>query len=59
MNIHHQNPAPQPMHRATCAFPAPPVRSVYCEPAPYSQMCGQRYHKVVYAYGKARPHHAA
>ncbi len=39
----------------TCAFPAPPVRSVYCEPAAYQQTCGQRYQKIVYAYGKSRP----
>ena len=43
---------PRPM---TCAFPAPPVRSVYCEPAAYQQVNGQRYQKVVYAYGKSRP----
>lgn len=40
---------------ATCAFPAPPVRSVYCEPAAYQQVNGQKYQKIVFAYGKSRP----
>lgn len=45
------------MHQSTCAFPSPPVRSVYCEPAPFTRQCGSKYHKVIYAYGKSRPHH--
>lgn len=45
----------RPHRPTTCAFPAPPVRSVYCEPAAYSQINGQRYQKIVYAYGKSRP----
>lgn len=52
----HPSPVPNPHIRpSTCAFPAPPVRSVYCEPAAYSQINGQRYQKIVYAYGKSRP----
>lgn len=43
------------IRQTTCSFPAPPVRSVYCEPAAYQQVCGQRYQKMTYAYGKSRP----
>jgi hypothetical protein len=53
---HLPSPVPNPHIRpTTCAFPAPPVRSVYCEPAAFSQINGQRYQKIVYAYGKSRP----
>lgn len=41
---------------STCAFPSPPARMVYCQPAAFQQINGQRYQKMVYAYGKARPH---
>jgi len=51
---HDQNNM-MPNRPSTCAFPAPPVRSVYCEPAAFSQVNGQRYQKIVYAYGKSRP----
>lgn len=39
----------------TCAFPSPPVRMVYCQPAAFQQINGQKYQKLVYAYGQARP----
>lgn len=39
-----------------CAFPEPPVRSVYCMPAPYNQINGQKYQTIVYAYGQSRPY---
>jgi hypothetical protein len=41
----------------TCAFPPPPVRMVYCQPAAYQRTCGQRYQTIMNAYGKARPLH--
>lgn len=46
--------APQP--HTMCAFPEPPVRSVYCMPAPYNQINGQKYQTLVYAYGQSRPY---
>lgn len=42
---------------AECHFPAPPPRRVYCHPAPFSSMCGARYHNLVNAYGASRPAH--
>lgn len=40
----------------TCAFPSPRPRMVYCLPAAYQQINGQRYQPIVNAYGKARPY---
>ena len=64
-NGHHQHGyVPNPHHHGgvmpyppvkNCSFPAPPNRSVYCEPAAYQQVNGQRYQKIVYAYGASRP----
>jgi len=44
-----------PRQATTCAFPSPPVRMVYCQPAAFQQINGQKYQKLVYAYGQARP----
>jgi len=38
-----------------CAFPSPAPRMVYCQPAAYQQINGQRYQKMAYAYGRSRP----
>jgi hypothetical protein len=46
---------PQQQGMSTCAFPSPPARMVYCQPAAYQQINGQKYQKLVFAYGKARP----
>ena len=40
----------------TCAFPGPRPRMVYCSPAAYQQVNGQRYQQIVNAYGHARPY---
>ncbi len=37
-----------------CAFPSPPPRSQYCQPAQYSTINGQRYQYLVQAYGQSR-----
>ncbi len=42
----------------TCAFPAPRPRMVYCNPAAFQTVDGQRYQKITYAYGHARPYGA-
>lgn len=39
-----------------CAFPAPPPRRVYCMPAPFTQQDGRAHHRLVTAYGQARPY---
>jgi hypothetical protein len=44
-----------PCGASLCAFPEPPLRSVYCMPAPYSSINGQKYSTLSYAYGAARP----
>jgi hypothetical protein len=43
-----------PMPKTSCAFPAPPIRNVYCFPAPYSQINGQKYQTLALAYGAPR-----
>lgn len=45
---------PHNQGRTTCAFPSPPARSVYCMPAPFSQVNGQKYQSLPYAYGQPR-----
>ena len=48
---------PQPQGQ-TCAFPQPQPRMVYCSPAPFQQVNGQRYHTIANGYGRARPYSA-
>jgi hypothetical protein len=40
---------------STCSFPSPRPRMVYCSPAAYQQVNGQRYQLIVSGYGKSRP----
>jgi hypothetical protein len=40
----------------TCAFPGPRPRMVYCSPAAYQQVSGQRYFPIQVAYGSSRPY---
>lgn len=40
---------------STCAFPSPPARMVYCQPAAYQQINGQKYQRLQFAYGRSRP----
>lgn len=52
---HHQHGYNPPNQgRTTCAFPSPPARTVYCMPAPFSQVNGQKYQSLPYAYGQPR-----
>src|ERR1700722_6018186 len=37
-----------------CQFPAPPPPRVYCQPAPFTSACGQRYQPLAMAYGQSR-----
>ena len=38
-----------------CAFPAPPPARVYCMPSPFTNQTGEKYQRIINAYGHSRP----
>lgn len=42
----------QPRHQA-CTVPQPAPKRVYCHPAPFSSLCGGKYHPLIHAYGSS------
>ncbi len=40
---------------ASCMFPAPPPKRVYCSPAAFTSIDGRSHHRILDAYGNSRP----
>lgn len=44
-----------PMIEASCHFPAPAPFRTYCQPAAFHSSFGERYPRLIDAYGQSRP----
>ncbi len=44
-------------NNASCYFPSPPAKRVYCQPAPFTNALGMNYQRLVSGYGMSRPHY--